>query len=410
MTRQYQISQDEVLIAWNAVRSAGGGAGCDGVTIGDVEVDLEKQLYKIWNRLSSGSYMAQPVQLVQIPKVKGMRTLGIPTVTDRIAQTVIKNRLEPVIEPKFHPDSFAYRQNKSAVQAVGVTRQRCFQYKWVLEIDIKKFFDSIEHEKMLEMLKLYTEDPLINLYVKRFMKAAGVERDGTRVQRDKGTPQGGVISPLLANLFLHEAFDKWMSVFQNTPFERYADDIIVHCVSEDQAYQMRNRIEERLKLFGLEMNPEKTRIVYVGTDNRKDHNDRKVNRKFNFLGYDFKPRQWQGRVCFSPAIGLQAKKTLRRKMKQWNLRSKRSMKLVEIAELINRQVRGWINYYGKYRRSELYRVAFDIDSVLVKWIKKKHKLRVGTTRSWDLLKRVKKARPKLFCHWHLISSTPARAV
>lgn len=411
MTRQYEVTREEVRAAWDKVRSAGGGAGHDGKTIEDIKEDEENQLYKLWNRLSSGSYMAQPVQLVQIPKVSGgMRTLGVPTVTDRIAQMVIRNRLEPSLEPKFHPDSYAYRPNRSAEQAVGVTRNRCFRYKWVLDIDISKFFDTLNHEKVMELLKMYTEEPLIQLYVERFLKADGMEQDGSRVKREKGTPQGGVISPLLANLYLHEAFDKWMDKFPETPFERYADDIIVHCVSENQAYYMKNRIEGRLKMYGLTMHPEKTRVVYTGMDDSGDGVGRRVPRKFTYLGFEFKPRSWGKKLVFTPAIGSKAKKTLRDKMKQWKLTSKLTKSVEEVAQEVNAQIRGWFNYYGHYRRSALYEVAQDIDTILVRWLKRKYKLRVGLTTAWDRLGKLKKSTPRLFCHWYMIRPMPTRAV
>lgn len=411
MTRQYEVTQAEVRVAWEAVRRAGGGAGHDRETIEDIKADEENQLYKLWNRLSSGSYIAQPVQLVQIPKVSGgMRTLGVPTVTDRIAQMVIRNRLEPLLEPKFHQDSYAYRPNRSAEQAVGVARNRCFQYKWVLDIDISKFFDTLEHGKLIEMLKAYTEDPMIHLYVTRFLKAEGMKEDGTRVKREIGTPQGGVVSPLLANLYLHEAFDKWMTKFPEISFERYADDIIVHCVSERQAYYMKNRIEGRLKIFGLTMHPDKTQVVYTGKNDSDDGVGKNIPRKFTYLGYEFKPRSWKGKVVFTPAIGSKAKKTLRDKMKQWKLTSKLSSTIEEIAQEVNAQIRGWINYYGHYRRSALYGVALDIDTLLVRWIKRKFKLRVGLNAAWDKLKQVKRESPKLFCHWYMIASMPTRAV
>lgn len=411
MTRQYEITQEEMRNAWETVRSSGGGSGFDGMVIEDVKGDVDNQLYKLWNRLSSGSYMAQPVQLVQIPKVGGgMRTLGIPTVMDRIAQMVIKNRLEPMLEPHFHNDSYAYRPNRSAEQAVGIARNRCFKYKWVLDIDIKKFFDMLEHNRILEMLKQYTEDPMIHLYVARFLTAEGVDTEGVKVRRSKGTPQGGVISPLLANLYLHEVFDKWMMKFPEIPFERYADDIIVHCVSERQAYFMKNRIEGRLKLYGLEINPEKTQVVYTGKNDSDDGVNKKTPRKFTYLGYEFKPRSWRNKIVFTPAIGGKARKALRDKMKHWKLKSKISGKIEEIAKEVNPQIRGWINYYGHYRRSALYGLVNDIDMLLVRWLKEKYKLRVGLNSAWDKLKEIKRKFPKLFCHWYLIELKPTRAV
>jgi RNA-directed DNA polymerase len=412
MTRQYDITQEEVRTAWESVRRAAGGAGYDGKTIAEVQEELESQLYKVWNRLSSGSYMAQPVLLVQIPKVGGgMRMLGIPTVTDRVAQMVIKNRLEPQLETHFHADSYGYRPHKSADQAVGVARERCFRYKWVLDIDIRKFFDTIPHGKMLEILKKYTEETVVHLYVERFLKAKGVDQEGKQVERDMGTPQGGVISPVLANLYLHEVFDKWMrEKFPDILFERYADDIVVHCVSEEQAYFMKNRLEGRFKLYGLELHREKTQVIYTGKDDPKGGIGKKVNRKFTFLGYEFKPRAWKKMMTFTPAIGSKAKKTLREKMRQWNLKQRVSITIEEIAKEINSKIRGWITYYGHYRPSALYRVAEDIDRQLVKYLKAKYKLRVGYTEAWNKLKEIRRQQPELFCHWFMIKSKSIRAV
>jgi len=413
ITRRSNISREEVAVAWEAVRKAGGGAGADNMTIGDVINDEDNQLYKVWNRLNSGSYMAQPVKLVKIPKATGgMRTLGIPTVTDRVAQMVIRNRLEPLIEPLFHEDSFAYRPGRSAEQAVGLARERCFRSDWVLDIDIQGFFDNLEHEHLMTMVRSHSDDAIVHLYIERFLKADGIRDDGEKIIRDKGTPQGGVISPLLANLYLHEAFDKWMAdKFPEVGFERYADDIIVHCVSENQAYFMKNRIEGRLALYGLKMHPEKTKVVYTGTAPPDDgEKGSKSPRKFTFLGYEFKPRSWKKKLVFTPAIGSKAKKTLRIKMKAWALRSKVGLGIFDIAALINRQVRGWFNYYGHYRRSALYAVAMDIDLQLVKWIRQKYKLRVGYNKAWNTLKRIKSKYPEMFCHWYMLTAKPIRAV
>lgn len=272
MSRLYEVTPEEVEQAWKSVKRAGGGAGYDGRCIKDVEADLENQLYKIWNRMSSGSLQAQPVLLVEIPKAKGgMRQLGIPTVTDRIAQTVVKNRLEPILEAIFHVDSYAYRQNKSAIDAVTVCRQRCFEHQWLIEIDIKGFFDAIDHELMFEMVKKYSSDRTTLLYAKKFLQAKGIDEEGKEVARMQGTPQGGVVSPLLANLYLHEAFDSWMAKdYSHIKFERYADDIVIHCVSENQAIFIKDKVERRLKKYKLELHPEKTRIVYTGRSNYED--------------------------------------------------------------------------------------------------------------------------------------------
>ena len=413
MSRHYNVTKDEVAGAWKSVKQASGTCGHDGVTIEDIEKDLDKQLYKIWNRMSSGSYMAKPVLLVNIPKTNGgLRQLGIPTVSDRIAQNVVKNRLESILEGKFSQDSYAYRPKKSAIDAVSVCRQRCFDYQWVVEIDIKGFFDNIDHDILYGMLERYTDDKLVLLYSKRFLKAKGIDSITLEEsERTKGTPQGGVISPILANLFLHEAFDMWMSEnFMQLKFERYADDIIVHCVSEKQACFIRDKIKERLKLFSLELNLEKTRIVYTGKSNDHDHRKHDLNRKFTFLGYDFKPRLWKGKIIFTPGMGSAAMKFIRDKIRTgWNLNIRIYEDLGSIAKSVNSAIRGWINYYGHFRRSELYRLAYVIDNYLAKFVKKKDKL-LSWKSVWTKLANLKRTNMKLFEHWYTIKPTERRAV
>jgi len=411
MSKMYQISKEEVAIAWSMVRKAAGGPGVDGKTIEMVEGDLDNELYKIWNRLSSGSYIAQEVMLVEIPKAKGgIRVLGIPSVTDRIAQTVIKNRLESEVDHLFHEDSYAYRANKSAIDAVLKARTRCMKKEWVIEIDIKGFFDELNHELLEEILGKYTQDKLVLLYAKKFMKAVGITEDGTKIQRSKGTPQGGVVSPVLANLYLHEAFDMWMKEkFPDILFERYADDIVVHCVSENQAYLIKNKIEERLKMFKLELHSDKTRVVYAGKDKKHDGRGHKCPRKFTFLGYDFKPRWYKGRIVFTPGMGQGALLKINQRIKRLRLGSRTHTSLDEVAKVVNKIARGWIEYYGHCRRSELYKIAELLDKRLVKWLSKKFKIRTYG-KGWKVFKEKKREAPKMFVHWYMISEKPLRAV
>jgi RNA-directed DNA polymerase len=413
MTRQHNVTLTEVSDAWKSVRKAGGASGYDKQTISDVEKDLESQIYKIWNRMSSGSYMAAPVLLASIPKAKGgVRQLGIPTVCDRIAQKVVQNRLEVILEEQFHRDSYAYRPERSAIDAVTVCRERCFEHEWLLEIDIKGFFDNLDHELMTQMLTKYTDDKFILLYCRRFLKATMIDDQGVETSREKGVPQGGVVSPILANLYLHEAFDQWMEQsFPAVKFERYADDIVVHCRSEEQAYFMKNRIQGRLELYKLELHPEKTRVVYTGTKNDHDQRKHDLSRKFTFLGYDFKPRLWRGSVVYSPGIGSGALKMIRHKIKEeWRLKARISHSLEEIAKEVNPKIRGWINYYGHYRRSDLYGLAYMINNYLARFIKKKHKVAKTWDQAWKCLLKIKADKPQTFCHWHMISQSKRRAV
>jgi RNA-directed DNA polymerase len=260
--KPYSISKNSVWEAWKKVRANQGAAGVDAESVAEFEADLKNNLYKLWNRMSSGSYFPPPVRMVAIPKSGGgKRMLGIPTVTDRVAQMVAKVYLEPKLEPRFHPDSYAYRPGKSALDAVGKARERCWQYDWVLDLDIRGFFDNLDHDLLMRAVRAHTDCRWILLYVERWLKAPAQREDGTLVAREKGTPQGGVISPLLANLFLHYEFDEWMRRnYPHIPFERYADDIIVHCKSETQAKQRRDAIEQRLGECNLQLHPEKTRI------------------------------------------------------------------------------------------------------------------------------------------------------
>lgn len=406
MSRLYNITQEEVRSAWKAVRKAGGGCGYDRRTLEDTKCNLDNELYKIWNRMTSGSYIPKHVLQVAIPKAKGgVRILGIPTVGDRIAQMVIKQRLEPILERYFHADSYAYRPNKSAIDAVTACRERCFQFKWLIELDIQKFFDELDHDLLEQMVLKYTDDPTIILYVKKFLKATRISMDGEVEATTQGTPQGGVVSPLLANLFLHEVFDTWMvKEFSTLPFERYADDIVVHCTSERQAQYLRKCIEERLRAFKLTLHPEKTRIVYTGRWNDYDHRGHDVSRKFTFLGYDFKPRTWNGKVVYTPGMGKGALKRIRSEIKdKWRLRSRISESLHDIAHSVNPAIRGWINYYGHFRRSELSLLTLTINGFLAKFLKKKHKRLRTWNQAWKEVMKIRRTHPNLFYHWHGIS-------
>ncbi len=411
MSKSFNITKEEVAEAWKAVKQAAGGAGLDNKTIAQVESNLENELYKIWNRMSSGSYLAQAVKLVQIPKAKGgFRTLGIPNVTDRVAQTVIKNRLEQVVDPLFHEDSYAYRPGKSAKDAILKARKRCFDRLWVVEIDIKGFFDNLDHELMMDILQKYITDKSTLLYSQRFLKADGITEKGEVLKRGKGTPQGGVVSPILANLYLHEAFDKWMKAnHQNITFERYADDIVVHCVTEKQAKFMRDVIGARLQKYKLEMHPEKTRIVYAGISNDFDDRGHGLHRKFTFLGYDFKPRKCKGGTVFSPGMGQGALLNIRLKIKDMKLDSLTHKTVESIAEVINKVSSGWITYYGYCRKSLTYKIADEIDKRIIKWIGKKYKIR-SHGKKWKAIQRLKTKKPKLFKHWIMVRGIPLRAV
>ena len=409
--KPFSISKIEVYEAYEQVKANRGAAGVDGQSIADFERKLEDNLYKLWNRMSSGSYFPPPVRRVEIPKEGGKkRPLGIPTVADRIAQMVVKNRLEPELEKLFDPDSYGYRPGKSAIGAVGVARQRCWRYDWVLDLDISSFFDTINHELLLKALRHHTDCRWILLYVERWLTAP-VQLPGDILQeRKEGTPQGGVISPLLANLFLHYAFDRWMRKhYPLVPFERYADDAICHMRTETQAVQLRVALQERLEQCGLTLHPEKTRIVYCKDDNR---GGRYHNEEFDFLGFTFRPRLAKSRkgvffVTFTPAVSNKAMRKMNRQIRSWKLHLWNNKSLNELAHWCNPIVRGWFNYYGSYCRSAMDAVARQLDLRLAKWVERKYKkFRGRTSRAIRWVREIRKRDPKLFAHWTL-SPRPA---
>ena len=403
--KQHDISKYAVMKAFEIVKRNKGAAGVDGQSIKEFEENLKDNLYKLWNRMSSGCYFPPPVLEVEIPKKGGGgRILGIPTVADRVAQMVAKLYLEPMVEPSFHSDSYGYRPNKSAKDAITVTRKRCWQYDWVIDMDIKGFFDNMEHEKVMLALERHTNLRWIHLYVTRWLKAPIQSRDGKSKEREKGTPQGGVISPLLANLFLHYSFDEWVKrEYPQNPFARYADDIVMHCQSREEAETLLKRIRERLKDCGLDLHPDKTKIVYCKDDNRTGNDE---HEKFDFLGYTFRgrsSRNWKDKlfVNFSPAISPDSKGKIREKVRAWDLKAKTGRSLRSLAKgLINPQVRGWIEYYGKFHKSELYDIIDYIQEKLVLWIRKKYgKGKISDEKARRLLRRIKKREPQLFVHW-----------
>ncbi len=370
--KSYEISKHIVLEAYKKVKSNRGAAGVDNQSLEELEDNLENNLYKIWNRMSSGSYFPPPVREKKIAKDDGkVRVLGIPTVGDRVAQMVAKLHLEPLIEPEFHADSYGYRPKRGAIQAVSVTRERCWQSKWVIDLDIKGFFDNLDHQLVLQAVEHHTSTPWLLLYIERWLKAPMQKGNGELIQRSKGLPQGGVISPLLANLFMHYAFDLWMQrEFPFIQFARYADDVIVHTKSKEQALYILEKIRGRLDNCKLELHPQKTKVVYCGTSKSINKHEK---RSFDFLGFTFKPRNAMSRqgVCFTgfqPAISQKAAIKIREKIKSWKITSRGlGLPLHKIAELTNPTVRGWLTYYGKFYKSELLSVLWSLTKVLVKW-------------------------------------------
>jgi RNA-directed DNA polymerase len=405
--KPYDIPKQLVWEAYQRVKANRGAAGVDGETLAAFEKDLKDNLYKVWNRMSSGSYFPPPVRLVEIPKDNGgKRPLGIPTVADRVAQTVVKMVLEPLVEPRFHEDSYGYRPGRSALDAVGVARKRCWKTDWVIDLDIKAFFDSIPHDLVERAVAHHTDLPWVRLYVARWLRAPVQRPDGTLEERTKGTPQGGVASPLLANLFLHYAFDCWMQrTFPSVRFERYADDALVHCKSEQQAKQVLEAIRGRFEQCGLELHPVKTQIVYCKDDDRPGEYERVT---FDFLGFTFQPRRAKNRwgkffVSFLPAMSTKAAKAIRTTIRTWRMASTRSnQRLEDLARLTNPPVRGWMNYYGRFYRSKCVQTLRHLNGALAAWARRKYKrFRRRERASMHWLGRVARRDRELFVLWQL---------
>lgn len=398
------MTKRQVWEAYKKVKTNRGSAGVDRVSLEDYEVKLEDNLYKLWNRMASGSYYPPPVLEVEIPKKDGrIRKLGIPTVGDRIAQMVVKEALEPDVEPDFHRNSYGYRPGRSAHDAIEKARQHCWKSDWVIDLDIKGLFDNLDHKMLMRAVKKHTKEKWVLMYTERWLKAPVEKEGGRREARTKGTPQGGVISPLLANIFLHHAFDKWMErEFPAVEFERYADDIIIHCKSLIQAKYVLNEIRERLEKRGLELNVEKTKIVYCKDSNRKA--EFKYT-EFTFLGYTFRARPVRspkGRrfKSFSPAVSKEALKKMAREIRRLRIHRRTEMSIEEVAKMLNPKLRGWIYYYGKFRLVCLKHFLHRLNVRLLKWIRNKYKAlryRVRAAKSW--LKNVYKNNPDLFAHW-----------
>jgi RNA-directed DNA polymerase len=368
------------------------------------EADLKNNLYRIWNRMSSGSYFPPPVKAVEIPKEhgEGTRVLGVPTVADRVAQTVVAARVEAKVEPIFHPDSYGYRPNRSAGDAVRACRTRCWKYHWVIDLDIRKFFDSVPWELVVKAVEAHTDDPWVVLYVKRWLAAPMQHADGTLQARDRGTPQGSAVSPVLANLFMHYAFDRWLTrTCPTVAFERYADDAVVHCVTRQQAEQVLVALQERMAAGGLQLHPDKTRIVYCRDSNRREDFP---DTSFTFLGFTFQPRAARRAdgvqfTSFLPAISKTALTRISRHVRAWRLHRQTGRTAAELARTINAPVRGWMAYYGVFRRSALRPLLHRINTYVLRWIMAKYRRFRTWTHALRALRAVFQRQPRYFAHW-----------
>ena len=404
MTKPYQISKHLVWEAYQRVKANKGAAGVDGESLQAFEAKLKDNLYKLWNRLSSGSYFPPPVKGVSIPKKSGgVRMLGIPTVADRVAQSVVKMVLEPILEPVFHEDSYGYRPGRSAHDAIAVVRKRNWEYNWVVEFDIKGLFDNIDHELLLRALRKHCQTPWVLLYVERWLKAPMETPEGVLIERTKGTPQGGVVSPLLANLFLHYAFDRWVSEnLPGVPFCRYSDDGVLHCKSKAQAEMVIQKLGNRFRECGLELHPDKTQIVYCWDSNRKEEHP--VN-QFTFLGFTFCSRGAKKKdgtyfMGFLPGVSRDALRHMRQTIRRWKLQLKNSLELEDLSEKFNPILRGWQNYYTRFYGSAMSPVWQHVNYYLVHWMMRKYKQLSGhKTRASRKLRLLAEENPNLFAHW-----------
>jgi RNA-directed DNA polymerase len=404
--KPFQIDKRRVYEAYKAVKSNGGAAGVDRQTIEQFEADLGGNLYKIWNRMSSGTYFPPPVLAVSIPKKSGgQRILGVPTVSDRIAQMVVKQLIEPDLDPIFLPDSYGYRPRKSALDAVGATRERCWKYDWVLEFDIKGLFDNIDHELLLRAVRKHVKYKWALLYIERWLTAP-MEQGGNRIERTRGTPQGGVISPILSNLFLHYTFDLWMRrSHPDLPWCRYADDGLVHCRSAQEAEALKAELQVRLAECRLELHPTKTKIVYCKDRKRKGMYP---NVGFDFLGYGFRPRLVRSSrngelfCSFTPAVSSSALKAMRATIRDLNIRQRTQLSLADIARKLNPLLSGWIEYYGRYAPSALSPMLRYVNLTLLRWAMRKFKrFKAHKIRASHFLQRLARDKMSLFVHWRI---------
>ena len=403
------VTKEKVKAAYRKVKSNQGSAGVDKQSLEEFQKDLSGNLYALWNRLSSGSYMPKPVRSVSIPKANGKkRILGIPTVSDRIAQQVVKDYLEPRLEAQFQENSYGYRPLKSAHQAVTAVQENVRQYAWVIDMDIKSFFDEVDHELLMKAVERHVPEKWVKMYIRRWLESPAQQPDGTLIQKEgRGTPQGGVISPLLANLFLHYVLDKWLAKqYPGIAFVRYADDIVIHCQTEAETKQMLEAIRVRLTECKLRLSEEKTKVVYCQDYRRPKKKD--YGKKFDFLGFTFKPKTIPSKrgglfLGYGCAISQKSQTRIVEGWKQLNLHRRSDLTIQEIANQVNLQMVGIIRYYGKFKLLELKRLMRHFELRLVKWVLNKYKKFKGSySAAYRWIKYLKRSYPTMFYYWTVL--------
>jgi RNA-directed DNA polymerase len=405
--KPFAIPKPMVWEAYRRVAANKGAPGVDGQALEQFEADLRDNLYRIWNRMSSGSYFPPPVRAVEIPKPHGggVRVLGVPTIADRVAQTVVAMHLGERAEPRFHRDSYGYRPSRSAHDALAACRARCWKYDWIIDLDVQKFFDTVPWDLIVRAVEAVTDARWVLLYVKRWLAAPLQHPDGVIVERDKGTPQGSAVSPILANLFMHYAFDQWMARnFPGCPFERYADDAVVHCVNKRQAEAVLAAIAARMQEVGLTLHPDKTKVVYCKDGKRRAKHE---HTSFTFLGFAFRTRGARRKdgsrfTSFLPAISPEALKARGAELRAMRIHRRTTLSLDDLARWLNPIVAGWMNYYGQFYRSMLYPLLRRVSTYLRRWAGKKYR-RLRThkrfKRWWTGL--IERA-PGLFAQWRWV--------
>ena len=406
-TKSIPISRQMVLGAYQQVRSNKGSAGVDVIDMQEFDANRRKHLYKLWNRMASGSYFPPPVKEVEIPKKDGsVRKLGIPTISDRVGQMVVKMFIEPRLEAVFSPNSYGYRPKRNAHQALARVRENCWKQNWVIDLDIKGFFDNIDHHKLMLAVEKHVPENWVKRYIIRWLEASVVTASGELIQKQgKGTPQGGVISPLLANLFLHYAFDKWLEqTDKNVAFTRYADDVILHCNTKTHAEQILQLVRQRMESVGLELHPQKTKIVYCRDYRRKE---KYPTVKFDFLGYSFQPRTAYSKkngnlfLGYDCAISIGSRKRIADKLEELNVNKLSFKSIVGVAQYLNPMIRGWVRYYGKFKMYKLTKVFQLLSNRLVWWARKRYKrYKTSIRKGYKWLANVRKQYPTLFYHWN----------